>query len=302
MRPMSLAERGLVAPTVSLEQLLAGDRPVITGRSDLRLPEYTDEILSSGFPAIRQLPPRARDVQLDSYLGRLADVDFEEQGRRLNRPATMRAWLEAYAAATATNASYNTILDSATPGDANKPAQATTAVYRDVLTKLWLLDPLPGWIPTANQLQRLAQRPKHHLADPALAARLLGATARGLLNNTTVAGPMPSDGLLLGQLFESLVVMCVRVYAQRSQAQCHHLRTQDGTHEVDIIVEGPDRRCVAIEVKLSADVDDSDVAHIKWLAARIGSQLADAVVITTGTDAYRRSDGIAVIPAALLGP
>jgi uncharacterized protein len=302
MRPMSLTERGLVKPTVSLEQLLTGERPAITGKSDLTLVDYTDEILASGFPAIRPLPTRARNAQLDSYLDRLADVDFDEQGHRLNRPATMRAWLEAYGAATATNASYNTILDSATPGDANKPAQATTAIYRDVLTKLWLLEPLPGWIPTANQLQRLAQRPKHHLADPALAARLLGATAQGLLSNTPTRGAAPSDGLLLGQLFESLVVMCTRVYAQHADAHCHHLRTQDGTHEVDIIVEGPDRRCVAIEVKLSGDVNDKDVAHIKWLADRIGSQLADAVVITTGTDAYRRRDGIAVVPASLLGP
>jgi hypothetical protein len=28
----------------------------------------------------------------------------------------------------------------------------------------------------------------------------------------------------------------------------------------------------------------------------------DAIVVTTGTDAYRRPDGIGVVPAALLGP
>ena len=303
MRPMSLAERDLPErPTVSLRALLSGQRPAITGTSSLTLSDYTEEILASGFPALRGLPERARRAQLDSYLARLADVDFEEQGHRLNRPATMQAWLQAYAAATATTASYNTILDAATPGDSNKPAQSTTAVYRDVLTRLWMLDPLPGWLPTTNQLQRLAQRPKHHLADPALAARLLGATAEGLLRNEPLGRPRPSDGLLLGQLFESLVALSVRVYAQHAEATCHHLRTQDGSHEIDVLVEGNDRRVVAIETKLAARVEDSDVQHLAWLANRLGTQLADAVVITTGTDAYRRRDGIAVVPAALLGP
>ena len=75
---------------------------------------------------------------------------------------------------------------AATPGDADKPAKATTIAYREALTRLWLLDPISGWIPEGNLLTRLAQAPKHHLADPALAARLLGATANGLLRNTVV--------------------------------------------------------------------------------------------------------------------
>jgi uncharacterized protein len=303
MRPLSLAERALPEPpTVSLADLLTGNRAAIKGSCSLGLLQYTEEILRSGFPAIRPLPERARGIQLDSYLARLAEVDFEEQGHRVRRPATLRAWLEAYAAATSTTTSYTSILDAATPGDSNKPAQATTAVYRDVLTRLWLLEPLPGWIPSTNRLQRLAQRPKHQLADPALAARLLGASCEGLLTNETVGRLHPSDGLLLGQLFESMVVMSVRSYAQPIGAQCHHLRTQDGAHEIDLIVEGDDRRVVAIETKLSPVVDDADVKHLKWLAERIGSRLADSLVITTGQDAYRRPDGIAVVPAALLGP
>jgi uncharacterized protein len=59
---------------------------------------------------------------------------------------------------------------------------------------------------------------------------------------------------------------------------------------------------VAIETKLSAHVEDADVKHLKWLGERLGPKLADSVVVSTGSDAYRRPDGIAVIPAALLGP
>jgi hypothetical protein len=68
------------------------------------------------------------------------------------------------------------------------------------------------------------------------------------------------------------------------------------------VVARADRRVVAFEVKLAPAVTDQDVAHLRWLRERLGADLLDAAVITTGPHAYRRQDGIAVIPAALLGP
>lgn len=72
--------------------------------------------------------------------------------------------------------------------------------------------------------------------------------------------------------------------------------------EVDFIVEGRAGRVVALEAKLGPSVDDRDVRHLLWLRDRIGDRLLDAAVVTAGSYAYRRPDGIAVIPAALLGP
>ncbi len=107
---------------------------------------------------------------------------------------------------------------------------------------------------------------------------------------------------MLGGLFESLVVQSVHSYAQRSLASVHHLRTADGNHEVDLIVEGDDRRVVAIETKLNSVVSDTDVKHLRWLMKAGGDLIADAIVVTTGEFAYRRPDGIGVVPLALLGP
>lgn len=71
---------------------------------------------------------------------------------------------------------------------------------------------------------------------------------------------------------------------------------------MDLIVERADGRVVAIEVKLARDVDDRDTRHLRWLAERIGDELLDAIVVSTGDEAYRRPDGVGVVPAALLGP
>ncbi|MDR0284882.1 MAG: ATP-binding protein [Propionibacteriaceae bacterium] len=299
VRPMVMPERGLVAPTVSLAALLAG-RPDLGGVSELRVADYVDEILRSGFPAVRALPEQARRAQLDSYLQRIVDHDLEENGARVRRPAALTAWLTAYAAATATTAAYTTILNAATAGEAEKPARQTVATYREELLRLYILDPVPAWTPALSPLKRLGLSPKHHLVDPALAARLLGATSASLLRGEgeTVA----PDSTLLGALFESLVTQTVRVLAQAAEASTYHLRTGDGTHEIDLVVEAADRRVLAIEVKLSDKCEDRDTRHLAWLKSQLGGRVVDAMVVNTGPVAYRRPDGVAVVPLALLGP
>ncbi|MCW2956530.1 MAG: family ATPase [Thermoleophilia bacterium] len=301
MRPLALAERELAPTTVSLTELLSGSSPAIGGASTVDLQGYADEIVRSGFPGMRMLTGRALRAQLDAYVDRLAERDFVELGHRVRSPQALRRWMVAYAAATATCASYETIRDAATSGEGDKPAKSTTQPYRQTLEQLFLVEPVPGWAPTRNRIARLAQPPKHHLVDPALAARLLGVDASALLDAVDAGPPMPRDGSLLGSLFESLVTQSVRVYAQQAEARVGHLRTKGGDREVDLIVERADGRVVAIEVKLAARVDDADVRHLSWLREQIGDDLLDAVVVTTGIEAYRRADGIAVVPAALLG-
>jgi uncharacterized protein len=302
MRPLALSERGIVQPTVSLGELLSGARPAVGGRSGVRLETYVDEVLASGFPGLRGLSGRPLRAQLDGYLLRVVDRDFEEAGQRVRNPAALRRWMTAYAAASSTTATFETIRDAATGGHGDKPAKSTTIPYRDVLERLWIVDPVPAWLPTRNRIRRLSAPPKHQLADPALAARLLGVDAAALLDATPVRPAIPRDGTLLGALFEALVTLSVRVYAQAAEATVEHLRTSGGEHEVDLVVGRADGRVVAVEVKLARTVDDRDVRHLRWLADRIGDDLLDALVVTTGVEAYRRTDGIAVVPAALLGP
>lgn len=301
MRPLSLAERGIAEPTVSLAELLSGQHPTIGGHSTVDLSAYTDEILGSGFPGIKDLPPRARQFQLDSYLSRIVEKELPENGVTVRRPETLRSWLAAYGAATATDAAYSTILDAATAGEVDKPARATVEGYREHLTRIFVLDPVPAWMPTFNPLKRLTRSPKHHLVDPALAARLAGVGKADLLSGHGSRVGAPA-GTWLGALFESLATQSVRVYADAAFARIGHLRTHDTNREIDLIVEGDDRRVVALEVKLSESIHDKDVRHLNWLHGQLGDRLADRVVLTTGAYAYRRPDGVAVVPLALLGP
>ena len=122
-------------------------------------------------------------------------------------------------------------------------------------------------------MRRLAASPVHQIADPALAARLLGCDEGALLADSLAGPVVPRDGLLLGVLFQSLVTVSVRAYAQQNEARVHHLRTHAGEREIDLIVERGDGRVVALEVKLSSTADDRDVGHLRWLAEHLGPEL-----------------------------
>lgn len=302
IRPLSLDERFSDPATVSLAGLLSGARRRLDGSTKVGLESYTDEILRSGFPGLRQLEGRARRAQLESYIDRVVDRDFPELGHAVRKQDALRRWMAAYAAATSTTTSFEKIRDAASSGQENTPSRSTVIPYRDILERLFILDPLPGWKPSRNYISKLGLPIKHHLADPGLAARLLGASADSLLQGDSPGPRILRDGTLLGALFESLVTLSVRVYAQSAEARVTHLRTHRGDHEVDLIVERDDGRIVAIEVKLNSSAAEDSVTHLKWLQGKVGKDLLDAIIITTGEQAYRRPDGIGVVPAALLGP
>jgi uncharacterized protein len=303
MRPLALSER-LQSASVSLSELLSGARSPVAGATDATLTDYTEEVLASGLPGLRTLSGRARRLQLEGYVDRIVDRDIpDDAGVVIRNPAALRRWMAACAAASSTIATFETVRDAASAGHEHKPSKKATQSYRDALTRVWVLDEVPAWIPSNNRLRELGQTSKHQLADPALAAQLLGVQASTLLAGQSSGPAIARDSTLLGALFEGLATLSVRVYAAHSEAKVRHLRTARGRQEVDLIVEHANGSVVAIEVKLARSVSRDDGKHLTWLKQKLGDRVLDQVIITTGPQAYRRKeDGVAVVPLALLGP
>ena len=300
MRPMSLAERGLESPCISLDDLLSGKLSEVSGRSSLELVDYLEEITSSGFPEIRLLSEEIREIQLDSYIANIVDKEFPDNEIYIRKPEVLIAWLRSYAAATGTVTSYNKILNASTPGESNKPSKVTTQTYRDALDDLWITDRVLAWMPTNSPFSALGKAPKHYLADPALSARLLRVSQSQLLKGAHRKLHQPEKGTVMGRLFEALVALSLQTYAQTIRADLRHFRSNKGDREIDFIVER-DFDIVAIEVKIGIDVDRDDVEHLNWLEETHPSYNITKVVLNTGEHAYTRLDGVHVIPAVLLG-
>lgn len=141
---------------------------------------------------------------------------------------------------------------------------------------------------------RLRAAPVRHFVDPSLAVAATGAAPSRLL----------SDLEWFGLLFENLVVRDLRVYAQNFEARVYAYRDESGL-ESDAIIEFPDGRWAACEVKLGAGEIDAAATQLLRLKARIdtsatGDPLA-LVVITAGGYGYRRDDGVTVVPIGALG-
>jgi predicted AAA+ superfamily ATPase len=295
-----MAERTETTPTVSLRALLEGTEGPIEGESDATFQHYCNEIAQSGFPGFRSYSGSALTEALAGYLERIFDTDLPELGVKLKKPATMRAWMRAYAAATGTLANWETIRDAANTGSIEAPSKPAVLPFRDALTRLRILDELPAWLPTHNELSRVSQAPKHYLADPALALALLGYDGSWLVDSG-LESPADSNRPLLGRLFEALALLSIRVYAQTIFAQTFHFRQFDGRHEIDAMVQGRNGKLLAIEIKLGATVESKDLKHLKWLKEELGPQIVDTVLIYSGPAAFRY-EGVAVVPLDLLGP
>lgn len=299
MRPLSIAERTIEQQTVSLKKLLDGSAN-IEGETSTGINDYTREMTVSGFPAIRTLSGRALRVALDGYIDRIIDADIREVGLSIRKPASLRSWITAYAAATATTASWETIRDAANSGSHEPPAKTTVIPYRDALTRLRVLDELPAWTPSHNPFTKVSLTAKHFLADPALALRLMNYDSE-TIQTASGFGKAKFDSPLIGRMFEALAVQSVQTYVQAAFASVSHFRDMNGRHEIDMIIEREDGKVLAVEVKLSATPDPADGKHLKWLKSEIEEQLIDLVVIYAGKYAYRHND-IAYVPLALLGP
>lgn len=306
MRPMSLVERGVAQPLVSLGALLSGSRDdVAGGRTEVTLSDYAEEIAKSGFPGIRNLSSRVRRRQLLGYLEHTFTYAIRggDASEPRHDPGALRRWARSYAAATATTTSYETIRDAATPGEEEKPSRQRGKAIRSTLEDAYVVDPLAAWQPSLSRLGQLGKAEKHHLVDPALAATSLGVDAAALAK---IDGPRQFVGKqrpLVAALFESLVAQSVRVYAEHNDALVYHLRMHRGEREIDLIVERDDGGVVALEVKLNSTPDAADFRHLRWLQRTIGDRLLDAAIVSTGKYTYRDpGTGFAVVPAALLGP
>jgi len=300
MRPLSLEERDIETPAIRVKDLLNGSVDQVSARSELSLVHYIREVTASGFPGMRALSENIREAQLDSYLSNLTEHEFPESGTFVRKPDILQGWLRAYAAATASTASYQEILDASTPGESQKPSKATTLTYRDTLDSLWMTDRVPAWLPSTNPFAALSKGPKHFLADPALAARLLRLSADKLISGTARPLLKPKAGAAIGRLFEALIALSLQTYAQVNQARLYHFRSAKGDKEIDFIIERG-LSLVAVEVKSSPEVTASDVRHLNWLAENCPDYDIACIVVTTGQNAYTRPDGIHVIPATLLG-
>jgi len=285
MYPMTVREQlGRIGGPSFFDRLAdGGELTVGVDPPDLR--GYVELALRSGFPeAALRLSGQPRQAWLESYVEDLLthDIEAAEEGRRDRQ--RLRRYFEAYALSSAGVTDHKTIYDAA---EVNK---ATAVAYESLLESLLVAEAVPAW--RSNRLKRLVHQPKRYLID----AALIGAALR-----TEVAGVM-RDGELLGRVLDTFVAAQLRpeLAVAESKPRLHHLRTEQGRHEVDLLAELAGGRLVGIEVKAGSAARAEDARHLAWLRDEVGDRFAAGVVLHTGSRVYALSEKIVAAPIATL--
>jgi len=169
-------------------------------------------------------------------------------------------------------------------------SKATAVAYERLLESLLVAEAVPGW--RSNRLKRLLRQPKRYLVDPALIAAALRADVAGVMR----------DGSLLGRVLETFVAAQLRpeLAVSASRPRLHHLRTAQGRHEVDLLVELADGGLIGIEIKANASPAPGDARHLAWLRDELGERFARGVVLHTGPRKYRLGERIDAVPICAL--
>lgn len=164
-----------------------------------------------------------------------------------------------------------------------------------MLSRVFVIEEQPSWGPHLHSRDVLRKAAVRHFVDPSLAVAAMGGSADRLLH----------DPRTLGLLFEQLVARDLRVYAQPLDAEVLHCRDSAGT-EADAIIQLRDGRWAAVEVKLGDDQVDAAASSLTKLVAKIDTRAsgepAARIVITAGSYAYTRPDGVHVVPIGALAP
>lgn len=265
-----------------LDGLLAGR--VMPTSTELRLFDYVERALRSGFPEpALSLHERARTRWLSAYVHQLVTRDAAgvDGGRD---PMRLRRYLTAYALNSAGIADDTTIFGAA--GIAKNTARA----YQRLLENLLVIDEVPAW--TSNRIKRLTLAPKRYLVDPGLFTGVLGVDRAEVM----------ADGDLLGRVIETFVVAQLRaeLTLRTPQPRLHHLRTAEGRHEVDLVIEVGARRLVAIEIKATSTPDTGDATHLRWLKRELGDNVIAAVLLHSGPISFEMGDGVIACPISSL--
>lgn len=295
MRPMSLWESGDSSGRVSLERLCRGElTPAMTGEVDLKA--LIALIIRGGWPGSLGLPPEQAALIPGAYLDAVIDDDVYRMDGVKRDTQKMRQLLRSLARNESTTATNKTLMRDIKAVDDEDIDGNTVAAYLDIFQRLFLTDNQPPFSTGIRSSVRVKQAEKRHFADPSLACALLKATPAGLLGDLET----------LGFLFEALCERDLRIYAQSFGGSLYHYQDYSG-REIDAVIELSDGTWCAFEIKLGANQIDAAAENLldiqRQFQADPKGRPPEVLCVLCGlaNAAYRRPDGIFVVPLTALG-
>lgn len=293
MRPMSLYESGDSTGDVSLASLF--ESQPISGCSNLDLDRLTFLICRGGWPESVDMDD---DVALDQafdYIDAVIRNDMSRVDNIRRDPQKVRMLLRSYARNQGTQISQASISADISSNDTEGVSEETVSEYLQALRKLYVIEDMKAWNPNLRSKTAIRTSDTRYFVDPSLAAASLRIGPQDLINNLNTTG----------FFFEALAVRDLRVYAESLDGDVYHYK-DNLDNECDVVIHLRDGRYALLEVKLGGKkLIDEGVKTLKDVLRRIDTDKMGKpafMAIITGTEryAYRRDDGIIILPLGAL--
>lgn len=294
MRTMSLYESRESTGEVSLLALF--DAPEdIEGVSNGDVETIAFQVARGGWPsAVTMTDQSAAMETAHNYLTAVAEEDISSVDGVSRNPDHARLVMRSFARCVGSQMAVSS-MSKMVNAQGSEMSRPTFSAYLGALRNLSIIEDLNAWEPSLRAKARISRTPKRYFADPSLAAAALGASPDTLLKD------MPT----LGMLYEALCIRDLRVYAQKNHGQVFFYRDNVDL-EADAVVALRDGRWGLVEIKLNQSQADAASDSLRRVANKVDQTIMGApsflLVVTADGYAYRRNDGVYVVPIGCLKP
>ena len=294
MRPMSLYESMESSGKISLGDLFSQPKKIFAS-NDLGIDELAFLICRGGWPSSIDME---QDVALDQafdYFDAVVNIDISRVDDVKRDPERAKRLMKSYSRHQGTQTTYTVIRDDIAANDSDFLTEDTVYSYTNALRKIFVIEDMPAWNPNLRSKTAIRTSDTRYFVDPSIAAASLGLGPKDLLGDLNT----------MGLLFETLCVRDLRVYADSLFGNVYHYRDKSGL-ECDAVVHLRDGAYGLVEIKLGGDrLIEEGSKNLKALAGKIDTdkmkEPSFLMVLTgTGKYAYRRDDGIYVVPIGCL--
>lgn len=294
MRPMSLYESGDSSGEVSLKDLFDGQIE-IDGYSELDFERLAFLVCRGGWPqAVDMRDEIALDQAMD-YLDAVIHSDINRADNVQKNPDKVRRLMRSYARNQGTQVPNTELAKDVQGNDEGSINEETIASYLSALKKIFVVEEMPAWNPNLRSKTAIRSSDTRYYIDPSIAVAALGVGPDDLIN----------DLKTFGFLFETLCVRDLRVYAEALNGDVFHYKDKNGL-ECDAVIHLKNGKYGLVEIKLGGEkLIEEGAKSLKALTSKIDTEKMKTpsflmVLTGTGDYAYRRQDGVLVVPVGCL--
>lgn len=293
MRPMSLFESGESDGSVSLKGLFDGR--FTPGRCEKEITDYAFYTARGGWP---KSIGYERDIALQQaidYVDGIVFSDISGESETRKDPDRVRLLLRSYSRNCSTQANHSTLKRDMISNDSQSLDEDTISSYIKALSRLYVIEESEAWNPNLRSKTAIRTSNTRYFVDPSIACASLDVGPDGLIGDLN----------LFGFLFENLCVRDLRIYSDLIDGKVKHYRDASGL-ETDAVITLKNGNWAAVEVKLGSDDGiEEGVTSLLNLVNKMDpkSRKPSFMMVLTGSGtAYRRDDGIYIVPLGCLGP